>query len=319
MNPIADNRRLVADVGGTNSRLALYDELTGTFSHLTNFDNIAFQTFEAVIHEWLLQSPQATPDNACLAIAAPPSAGRAIMQATGWSICSAELKARFGFRQCRWINDFVGNAYSLPHLTTQDYQSLSEGSGGGGTILATVGPGTGLGGATLDTSLALTSPRASEPGHMSISPGNELEFELFALLLQKYNTIYAELLVSGPGLQRLHNALAEILGKRVPARSPQQISTAATDNSCKVSQEALKTFCALLGSICGDFILANGAYGGLYLAGGIAPKIIPFLEESEFLTRLCSKGKMQSHLEAVPVRVITTPQPGLIGAANVPL
>lgn len=310
---------MVADVGGTNTRIALFDPATREFRALATYRNRDFNRFEDVIERWLGELDEAAPDHGCIAVAAPPGADRVAMINIDWSFSCRDLATQFGFQRLGWINDFEGNAHALPHLGEQDRQALHLGRDGSAGKLATLGPGTGLGGATLEWVSGQPHACPCEPGHMGLSPATQLEVELFGHLLQRHGDIFAELLVSGPGLKRLYHALGEINAQPTRELKPADISRlgmAAEDPLC---EEALQVFCGLLGSICGDFVLATGAYGGLYLAGGIIPRMIPFLEASSFQQRFRDKGAMQDHLQAVPVYAITTAQPGLIGAAHAPL
>lgn len=311
--------RLVADVGGTNTRLALFDESNGEFRQLAVFSNSDFSSLESVIEQWLGALQEPSPTRACIAAAAPPTGDQVSMVNIGWSFSCRELAGRFGLSNFAFLNDFQANAHALPHLTDQDVSQVRRGNASGQDSLATVGPGTGLGGATLhrfgDTPLAV----AGEPGHAGLSPGTDLELEIFRRLLPQYGDIYAELLISGAGLARLHAVINEINGLAGENLTPPEVSARALSGEDDASVIALQTFCALLGSVCGDFVLSNGAYGGLYIAGGIVPRMVPFLRDSQFLTRFQNKGAMSQHLARVPVYVITTEQPGLIGAAHAPL
>jgi glucokinase len=315
---VADTR-LVADVGGTNSRLALFDESRDEFRELSQFTNADFDRFEDVIAHWLGSLGETAPTHACIAAAAPPTGDRVNMVNIGWSFSCRELAARFGFNELAWLNDFQANAHALPHLGAADMQCLQSGGETPNRILATVGPGTGLGGATLRWVDGVPIAGEAEPGHAGLSPGSDLELEIFRRLLPDYGDIYAELLVSGAGLARLHAAIAAINGVPCPALTPPEVSSRALSGEDELCVMALQTFCALLGSVCGDFVLSNGAYGGLYIAGGIVPRMIPFLKDSDFLPRFHNKGAMSQHLAQVPIHVITTAQPGLIGAAHAPL
>jgi glucokinase len=236
-----------------------------------------------------------------------------------WSFSCRELASRFGFRNLLRLNDFEANAYALPHLADSDRQQLYPGKAHQAGRLATVGPGTGLGGAFLDWYDGTARSFSCEPGHMGLAPGNELELDIFRLLLPRHGNVHAELLVSGPGLVRLYEVLAEIRGERARTLAPADVSRLALAGEDKLCVLALETFCALLGSACGDFLLANGSYGGLYLAGGIVPRLTGFIVDSAFHQRMIGKGAMRETLASVPVYVITTAQPGLIGAAHAPL
>jgi glucokinase len=313
-------KRLVADIGGTNSRLALFDPDTNELQSLRTYVNRDYSQLEDILTAWLNSLSESHPTDCCLAVAAPPFGDRVTMLNIDWSFSLQDLAKRFNFSRLRCINDFEGNAYALPHLSDLDLSVLHSGKRGSGTSkLATIGPGTGLGGATLTLGTGAPIACASEPGHMSLAAATELELELFRYLQPYYGEIYAELLVSGPGLQRLYESLAHIQGLSVPHLEPAEISAKALSGECELCKLTLDTFCALLGSIGGDYVLANGAYGGLYLAGGFMPSMIPFLQSSAFVERFQGKGNMGAHLRDVPLYVITSAVTGLLGAAHAPL
>jgi glucokinase len=311
--------RLVADIGGTNTRIALFDPLRSEFRALRFYKNREFSQLEDIIEHWLEHLPEAKPRVCCIAVAALPSTDQVTMTNIDWSFSCRELASRFGFDQLRCLNDFEAHAYALPYLNDSEKELLFPGAGQPGGRLATLGPGTGLGGAILDWHNGQPRSIACEPGHMGLTPATGLELEVFRLLLADHSNIYAELLVSGPGLARLHQALGEIRGEPARRHSPAEISRMAMTGEDRLCVSALDTFCALLGSVCGDFLLANGSYGGLYLAGGIVPEIIDFIRKSTFRQRLIEKGAMGKTLAEIPVYAITSKQPGLLGAARVPL
>ncbi|MCP5128216.1 MAG: glucokinase [Pseudomonadales bacterium] len=311
--------RVVADVGGTNTRLALFDPSRNEIRALSTYINREFALLEDIFTHWLDNLGEQPPTACCIAVAAPPSDDQVTMSNMDWSFSCSELATRFGFRQLRRLNDFEANAYALPHLASGDSLELYPGHPVAGGRLATLGPGTGLGGAFLTSLDGSLQSFACEPGHMGLAPGTELELEIFRALLPRYGNIYAELLVSGPGLARLYVTLGEIRGERTVSLAPQEVSRLALAGEDKLCSLALDTFCALLGSASGDFLLATGSYGGLYLGGGIVPGLTSFMKTSAFHQRLVEKGAMREVLAGVPVHVITTGQPGLIGAAHAPL
>lgn len=311
--------RLVADVGGTNTRIALFDPKLNELRALHKYINRDFSCLEDIIAHWLAQLAEARPRIGCIAVAAAPSDDHVSMTNIDWSFSCRELASRFGFSQLRRLNDFEANAYALPYLATDECEALFCTQGKPSGRLATLGPGTGLGGAFLDWQHGLPQSFACEPGHMGLTPANDLELEIFRLLLSQYSNIYAELLVSGPGLVRLRQTLAEVRGETVTTLNAAEISHRAMCTKDQLCVATLDTFCALLGSVCGDFLLATGAYGGLYLAGGIVPEISTFLRDSTFHQRLQNKGAMATTLAEIPVYAITSSQPGLLGAARAPL
>jgi glucokinase len=311
--------RLVADLGGTNCRLALYDPGTNTLQSRRDYLNRDYRGFEDIIADWLTRLQEPRPAHCCLAVAAPPFDDRVRMVNIDWSFSLRDIATRFNFSQLRCINDFEGNAYALPHLGEHELVTIQRGHATRRDKLAAIGPGTGLGGATLDPALPQPKAYASEPGHMGLAPATELELELFRYLYPEYGEVYAELLVSGPGLQLLYQSLAAIHAREALALSPVEISSRAQRGDCDLCTLALSTFCGLLGSVSGDYVLANGAYGGVYLAGGFIARMIDFLQASSFITRFQLKGKMKSHLANVPVHVITSTSTGLLGAAHAPM
>lgn len=310
--------RLVADVGGTNTRLALFNPDTNRLESVAYYTNRDFAALEDIIARWLAELPGAPPTQACLAIAAPPTGDRVEMINMNWSFSLSGLAERFGFDRLGFLNDFEANAHALPHLAAAELATLAPGEPGA-DVLAVVGPGTGLGGSALIRCAGGDIARACEPGHIGLSPGDALELELFGLLLAEHRDIYAELLLSGPGLARLYRALATLRGEQAEALDPVDVSQRALAGQCDTCASALATFCALLGSFCADFVLCHGAYGGLYIAGGIAPAILEALENSAFNRRFEQKGLMTPLLEKVPRHVITGTTTGLTGAAHAPL
>ena len=306
--------RIVADVGGTNTRLALYDEGTGHFVAQQDFLNRHHLSLEALIKTWKAQHG-IDCQRACLAIAAPLTGDQIAMINIDWRFSRSQFCRDLSLHQCLWLNDFAANAHALPGLSNSDTVTLNAGEPTDNAPLAVIGPGTGLGGATAAfDSAGQWQVRPAEPGMSSLAPANSQELELFGALLKHYPDIYAELLLSGPGLVRLYQTMAEQEGCACPAREPEAISAAYGED--KLCTDVVSQFCALLGSICGDFVLATGAFGGLYLAGGIAPKLLRALESEQFLQRFSAKGALQQQLSAVPIHVITHPRPGLIGAAR---
>lgn len=311
--------RLVADVGGTHSRLALWDPASNTLRARQDYLNESFSGFEHIIATWVEGLAEPQPTHACIAIAAPPFEDRVEMPSIGWSFSITALSAQFGLELIRVINDFESNAYSLIHLSDEDITTIHQGASGSSGKLAAIGPGTGLGGAAFGLVAGQPTASACEPGHMSLAPATPLEMALFTQLMKQHPVIYAELLLSGRGLPRLYRAICAVMGETAEDVSAPEISQKALADQCARCVQTMQTFCGLLGSVCGDFVLAQGAYGGLYLCGGILPQILPLLSNSTFLSRFSAKGEMQDYMTAVPVHVITSGRAGLLGAAHTPL
>lgn len=310
--------RVVVDLGGTNARVALFDPSCNEYRALRSFTNRDYDSLGDILTTWLQALNEPAPAICCIAAAAPPAKDQVDMINIDWSFSCADLARQCGFERAAWLNDFQANACALPHLEPDQQETLRDGESRSGQALTVMGPGTGLGGAVLEWVNGQPRARACEPGHMGLSPGTDEELEIFARLMPRYGEIDAERLVSGSGLLLIYQSLAQIHDREAAIQSPAGVSSAALAGD-ELSVMALDTFCALLGSACGDFVLANGAYGGMYLAGGIIPRILEHLRGSDFLQRFSAKGDLSEILQAVPVYAVTAAQPGLIGAAHAPL
>jgi glucokinase len=307
--------RLVADVGGTNVRLALFDESSGRLSELQTRNCTDYPNFADAIASYL-GNTGAKPDSACFAVAAIIAGDWVDMTNADWQFSCRALEQQFGFSPLVLINDFEAIALSLPRLQSSQLVSLTPELAFDDHDLIAIGPGTGLGGALLRKHSEVI---ACEPGHAGLSPATALELELFAVLQADVGEVYAELLLSGPGLQRLYRALAQVKGRAAEPLAPHQISERAVAGTDPLCMQALDTFCALLGSAAGNFALSSGCYGGCYLAGGILPRIVDYLQQSSFRQRFADKGAMRATLQQVAIAVIVEPNPGLLGAASMPL
>jgi glucokinase len=307
--------RVVADVGGTNTRIAIYDRAADVFLHRVNYHNRDFNQFSDLLTQWQAGLGDLKPRQGCIAIAAPLVDDYITMVNRAWAFSREDITRHLRLEQLTWLNDFESNAHALPFLKPTQLESLHHSDNPLTGPLATIGPGTGLGGATVNSGQV----QAGEPGHAGLSPANELELALFKELLRQYEDIYAELLLSGPGLLRIYQTLCVIRGVEPTALSPEEISNSALSGTDAICHEATRLFCDLLGSACGNFVLATGAYGGLYLAGGIVPAILPLIIQSQFLQRFRQKGAMVEQLERVSIYAINSDDTGIIGAAHAPL
>lgn len=319
MSSLNSPSRFVADIGGTNSRLAVFDQDSCDYRHLKTYLNCDYDSLAQIIATWRDSLDETPPKRACIAVAAAPAGDQVSMSSTGWRFSRAAIDKEYGFEHSRWLNDFEANAYSLPYLSSADYETIRSGSLDSTQGLAVAGPGTGFGGAALRWANRVPKAYSCEPGHGGLSPANGLELEVFRVLLQEHHSLYSELVNSGPGLVNLYSALAKVHGATLDRLEPAQIAALALEGNDTLAKEALTLFCSFVGSACGDFLVHNGVYGGLFIAGGVIPRMIPFLRTSPFLERLQNKGKMSSRLASLPVNVITADFPGLIGAAYAPL
>ena len=236
-----------------------------------------------------------------------------------WTIDAHELCAEFGLSDVHLCNDFEAAALSLPYLTTADLYRLGGGEPVGGEPMAVLGPGTGLGVACLIHGSQGSIPIATEGGHVTMAATSPREDAIIDHLRRQFGHVSAERVVSGSGLENLYRAVVALDGVDAPQRAAAEITAAALNGECPLARTSLDLFCAMLGTIAGNVALTFGARGGVYIAGGIAPRIIDFMARSDFRARFEHKGRLRTYLEAIPSSVITHPAAtfiGLIAIAN---
>lgn len=311
-----DTPWLVADVGGTNIRLALADGPGAKARRVIAYHDADYATLEAAIAAYL-DAVGERPRAACIAIAGPVVG--AVLQLTnrGWRLDRAALAARFGWARLLVINDFEALALALPSLEPAMLAQIGGGSALPGKPKAVLGPGTGLGVGGLvpagpDRWIAL----ASEGGHAGFAPFDGRDLEVLRLLQRRYGRVSAERVLSGPGLAALYEALAELDGVPHAAPAPDEITRAALAGDDPPAREALELFCAALGSFAGDVALTLGAQGGVYVGGGIAPRILDVLRASRFRERFEHKGRIRPMVAGIPTWVILDKLPALPGAVR---
>ncbi|MBV9968362.1 MAG: glucokinase [Xanthobacteraceae bacterium] len=303
---------LLGDIGATNARLALLWD--GVLSPVTNFLVADFPRFADVIRAFLVEKCRSAPaQEAILAVAGPVNGGRCVLTNSPWTIDPAELSREFGFTNIDLRNDFEAVALSLPHLTAIDLFRIGYGEPVRGAPIAVLGPGTGLGVAGLVFGPQGPVVVPGEGGHATMSGTCRREDAIIEHLRAEYGHVSAERVVSGMGLENLYSAVVALDGLRAPSRTAPEITKAGLDGTCPISRAALELFCAMLGTIAGNVALMFGALGGVYIAGGIAPRMTDFMAGSEFRSRFENKGRLRSYLEAIPTSVIVNPAATFVG------
>lgn len=302
---------LLADVGGTNVRFCLLsgDRLSApSISAVAAYPSLAAAAKDFLAH----QGAAARPDTAVLAVAGPVEQGQCRLTNSGWIVDAASLKHELGLQVVDLMNDHEAIAWALPQLGAGDTLLVGPDAPVRGAPLAVIGAGTGLGMSCLLPGPGIRSV-ASEGGHATIAGGNEREDALLAIVRRRFGHVSAERILSGPGLVNLYLAIARLEGRRMPTRTPLQITRAASLGTCDVCEETVDTFCALLGGVAGNLALHFAARGGVYIAGGIAPQIVDKLALSSFRQRFDAKGRFHSYLAQIPVRVVLRANPALVG------
>ncbi len=312
--------RLVGDVGGTNCRFARVDTNATSLVLIDprSFVRADFDSLEDAIDHYLGAAP-GQPHEAVIAVAGPVSAGRVRLTNGRWTISEAGIASR-GFDRVRLINDFEALALSVNALGPNDLGDIGGPADGQarGTV-AVLGAGTGLGVGALVRDSHGEAVAVSEGGHIAFAPTDDLEIDILRNLTGRFGRVSLERLLSGPGLVNLYEALAGLKGVEPLPLDPKDVVERATAGRDPLCAEALERFCRIYGAAAGDFALAYGATGGVYLGGGIAPRIIDVLRSSGFRAAFEAKGRFTSYCAAIPTRVILHRHAALLGAAVAPL
>jgi len=308
---VARSNVLLGDIGATNARFAELGD--GRLGEMKSFKVANFRTFEEVLEAFLDQR-RSTPDfsHALLALAGPVEAGRCKLTNTSWIVDPLELSRLLGF-EVRIVNDFQAVAYSLPLLAPPDLRAMGGGKPQEGAAKVALGPGSGLGIACLVETAGGPFVIPSEGGHSTLAGNSQREDAIIGVLRERFRHASAERAISGPGLENIFQAIAKLDGRDPMATDAAEITRRALTRECEVAYEALSTFCSLLGSFAGSVALTFGARGGVYIAGGIAPRIVEFLAHSQFRARFESKGRFRHYLEQIPSSIIVHPAAAFLG------
>lgn len=307
---------LLGDIGATNARLALLSN--GALGPVHTFAVAEFPRFADSIRVFLDHHCRGvTVSEALLAVAGPVDTDRCVLTNCSWTIDAPELSADFDFENVRILNDFKATALSLPHLTAADLYPLGDGEAVPDAPMAALGPGTGLGVACFVPGSESSFVIASEGGHATMAATTEREDAIIDYLRRQFGHVSAERVVSGHGLENLYRAVVALDGIDAPKRNAAEITNAALDGHCAAARTALDLFCAMLGTVAGNVALMFGARGGIYIAGGIAPRLTEFIARSEFRARFQQKGRFRKYLESIPSSVIVHPAATFIGLRSI--
>ncbi len=304
---------LVGDVGATNARFGLVSP-DGAVLHSSNFACADFAEIGDALDAYLAMGGDLPmPRLGALAIAALITGDQIRMTNHPWSFSIAALRGRFGLERLVAINDFTAVALALPRLTAGDRMAVGGGAPVEGRPIGVLGPGSGLGVSGLIPAGSGWVPLAGEGGHVTMAAANERESAVLELMRRGFDHVSAERCLSGPGLVNLYNSLAAL--DRVPSApyTAAQITDPDMGAQDPLCREATAMFCAMLGTVAGDLALTLGAQGGVYIAGGIVPRLGARFVESGFRQRFEAKGRLSTHLAAIPSYVVTHPLPAFLG------
>jgi glucokinase len=317
---------LAGDIGGTNSRLAHFEVVQGRVQPIVEetFPSRGSASLDDIVRTFVTKHNLRVM-HACFGIAGPIRHGRSETINLPWVVDAEQLAQQLGLATVWLINDLEANAYGVAALAPEDFAILNEGTPDAEGNAAVIAAGTGLGEAGLYWDGKQHWPFASEGGHASFAPDNALQVELLQYLQQQFAHVSWERVLSGPGLYNVYTFLRDTQRGIEPAwlteelhqvDPPAAIAGAALAGTSDLCVQALDLCVALYGAEAGNLALKVMATGGVFVGGGIAPKIVAKLQEPTFMQAFCAKGRLRSVLEAMPVRVIMNDKTALYGAAR---
>jgi len=307
---------LVGDIGGTNARFALVAQGDVRPREIEVLACRDYENLDCAVVDYLQRVGVEEVGQACLAVASPVRGTQVRMTNNHWRFDTEEVRRQFAWSAFKVINDFTAMALGVPHVPEANLVHVCGGPGDPRRPRLVMGPGTGLGVSGLVPIRNGWVPLMTEGGHVDYAPTDDLEMQVLQILRARFGRVSVERILCGQGLLNLYQALAEIRDLPAPLDAPEKITAAAVANEDPLARESLRHFCEILGRTAGNGVLTLGSLGGVYLCGGILPRILDFFLESPFRSGFEDKGRMRPLLESTPVYVVTEPYTGLLGAAE---
>jgi len=315
---------LAADVGATNTRIGFFESSNGKLQPklIRKFRNRDYTGLEASLDEFLTSGSRV--DYACFGVAGPVVEGKVELTNCAWVVDQSKLMVRLSTKHVSLLNDMEATGYGIAQLGNEDLLVLNNGAPDESSAAALIAAGTGLGEAVLHGNGSARVPLPSEAGHADFAPNNEAEAELLRYLRPRFHHVSWDRVLSGPGLLLIYEFLRDTgRGTEQPAVAEQirtgdpgaAISAAAMAGTCELCTQALDLFAGIYGAESGNLALRSLARGGVYIGGGIAPKIRQKLQDGTFMRAFLNKGRMRSLVESIPVYLILAEQIALFGAA----
>ncbi|UTY58123.1 MULTISPECIES: glucokinase [unclassified Massilia] len=312
----ADGPRLLADIGATHARFAL-QTAPDEFRSVRVLQCDDFSGIVPLVRSYLEDHPGLNLNHAALALANPVHGDYISMTNRDWQFSTDEVRRELGLHTLLVVNDFTALAMSIPGLKPADLMQVGSGTAAPTSVIGVLGPGTGLGCSgvipTVDGFITL----GSEGGHTNFAPADEREYFILQYAWQTWSHVSNERLISGPGMEIIYRALAKRNGVSVRDLTSQQIIAGALKDQDALCKEVLECFCAMLGGAAANLAVTLGAFGGIFIGGGIVPRMGEWFLESPFRARFEAKGRFSSYLAEIPTYVITTPNPAFYGVATI--
>ncbi len=314
-----DSPRLIADIGTSYARFAL-EVARGEFTQITSLRCADYPDFFSAINSYLLQLKPLNVEHAAIAVANPVMGDRVVMTNYHWQFSIESMRLQLGLETLVIVNDFTALAMAVPRLSPRDLHQIGEATGvetGKQTVMGVIGPGSGLGMSGLIPAGDGWISLGSEGGHSSFSPRNEREVAVLRYAWKSFEHVSFERLLSGPGMELMYRALADYANKPGLDLTAPEITERALNATDPICEETLDVFCALLGTAAANLAVTLGALGGIYIGGGIIPRLGSYFESSSFRRRFEEKGRFTSYLKAIPTFVITAEQASFIGISEI--
>lgn len=307
--------RLLADIGGTNARFALCEDLT--ISNQLQLRCADYPDIETAVRHYLHTIGETRPPvAAAFDIAAPLTGDMVSLTNNPWRFSISALRQSLGLQRFIVLNDFTALAMAIRHLPASELQQVGGTKNVSDAPIALLGAGTGLGVSGLIKAGEHWLPLQGEGGHVSLAPGNAREAAVLQQLWRSFDHVSAERVLSGMGLVNLYNAICALDGVTAQAYTAANITERGLKGDDPQCVQVLQMFCGLLGSVAGDLVLTLGATQAVYIGGGIVPRFGEYFARSAFRERFEGKGRYVDYLKPVPVYVINTPQPAFVGLAH---
>ena len=311
--------RLLGDIGGTNARLAWQTGRAAPLTDVVTYACAEHDSLLAAIRHYLAEHGKQRPSTCAIGIANPILGDHVQMTNHHWSFSISALQQGLGVKRLKVINDFTALALSLPTLQPADLLRIGHGGAAvPGAALAVLGPGTGLGVAgLLPSGVCGFVPVTGEGGHVTLAAQSEFETAVIGLLTHRFGHASAERALSGPGLVNLYDAASTLANRTPLPLRPADVIERSRDDADPWCVAAIDLFCKFLGGVAGNLALTLGARGGVYIGGGLAPRLQAQIERSAFRERFVGKGRFREYLEAIPTFIIDAQtSPALTGAAR---
>jgi len=305
---------VVADVGGTNIRLAVCDLNSGEFSQLREFSCAEFITLDAALLQYFATLGDDVA-HLCVGVASPVEDDLVEMTNLSWAFSKTVLKEKLKLESLYVINDYTAISLAVPFVDEAHTIKIGGGIKIENGATAVYGPGTGLGVSHIIKEEGKWVSLDGEGGHVSLASNTREQADILLLLQEQFGHVSAERVLSGQGIVNLYHCLCLLEGKQPEFHEPKDVTKAALASDCALCEKALAIFCQILGSFGGNLALNLACVGGVYIAGGVVPRFVEYFKNSEFREFFEAKGRFSDYVSAIPTYLITHDNPGLLGAS----